>query len=89
MIHSNVHKARILDDIVDTVGDRFAIGEVFEVLYIYRDVLSFRLPFSPIILEVADEFLLLAVHGDHRMALLLKSLTALMDMLKLEISIRM
>src|SRR6266487_4131544 len=49
---------------------------------------SFRLPLPPIVFEVADQFLLLAIHRDNRITRGFKLLALLLDVPKLGITVR-
>jgi len=51
--------------------------------------LALRLPFAPRILEIAYQFLLFRVHGDHRLTLFQITLCLAVDVFKLLIPVRM
>ncbi len=61
MIDTHVDKATLMDQIVDAIGHRFAISQGMEVIHIHIGMLSFGLPIAPIVLEVPNQFLLLAI----------------------------
>jgi len=75
-------------EVVDPVGNRLAEIFVDEVVHADRDGLSGRLPFSASVLEIADEFLLLRVDGDHGSSACMVLLDSLVDELELRVAIR-
>lgn len=64
MVNAHIHKASVVDQVVDSIRDRFAISQREKVIHIHLRVLSFGLPFSPVVLKMAKQFLLLAVNRD-------------------------
>ena len=62
MIDAHVHKAMLVDQIIDAIGHRFALSQRKKVIHVDAGLLSFCLPFTPIVLKIANEFLLLAIH---------------------------
>ena len=55
----------------------------------HRLGLSCRLPLTPAVLEIPDQFLLLRIHRKPRLAPVLKVLTLLIQILKLRVAVRM
>ncbi len=66
-----VDDAPVLQDVVDPVGDRFPIRQTQKVVDVDRDRLPRGLPLPPVVLEVPEQFLLLAVDRNDRLPLLL------------------
>src|SRR6266568_3748598 len=89
MIEAHVHKATLVDQVIDAIGHRFAIGKRKKVIHIDAGILSCCLPFAPTILKIAKQFLLFAIDRDDRIAVLLKRFAGAVDVVKLGISIRM
>jgi hypothetical protein len=89
MVNASIHKAAFVDQVVDPLRDRFAISQRQKVRHIDLGVLSFGLPFSPVVLKIATQFFLLAVNRDERSASLFKLLARVVDRGKLGIPIRM
>ena len=89
MINSYIDEPLIVNQIVDPIGDRFAIGQRQKVIHIHLGRCPFRLPLGPIVLELAQQFLFLAVHGNDWVPVLLKRLAGGVDVLKLRIAVRM
>lgn len=62
MVNPNIDKPALVDQILDAIGHRFAIGQGKKVVHIDAGVLSFSLPFTPIVLKSANQFLFLTIH---------------------------
>src|SRR6266699_5699090 len=82
-------KPTVVNEVIDPIGDRTAISQRKKVIPIDMGVLSFCLPFRPIILKIANELLFLTIDGDDRIALLLKGATGAVDVFKLGVWIGM
>ena len=68
MVDADADPAFIIGEVVDPIGDRFAELAVEKVMDADRDRLPVRPPFATAILEVADQFLLLGIDRDRRVA---------------------
>jgi hypothetical protein len=89
VVQANVDKSLVMDQIVDPIGDGFAISEGKKVIDIDFPLFALGSPFCPIVLEIPNQFLFLTVHRNDGVALLLKLLALLFDVVKLSISIGM
>src|SRR5437868_1053724 len=87
MINAHIDKTSLVHQIVNPVGHGFPISERDKVIDIHTGILSFCLPFPPIIFEVAKQFFLFTIHRDLRVPLLFELLDLLVDMLKLGIAV--
>ena len=75
--------------VVDAVRDRLARRLAREVVHLHLLRRLRRLPLPAARLEVADQFLLLRVDGDHWLALLQERRGGRVDVLELRVPIRM
>ena len=66
MVGADVHPARVRGQVVDPVWDRLAQYLVGEVVIVDPDRISGGPPFPAAVAVLADQFLLLGVHADHR-----------------------
>jgi len=73
--------------VVDAVGRHFALGLVRKVLRPDALGLPFRFPFLPGILVIADQFLLLGVYRDDRLAAPLERAHPAVDILELRVAV--
>src|SRR3954465_391114 len=89
MIDADIHEAGVVDDVIDAVRSRLAISQVDEVVHVDNSVFPLRLPLPAVVLEIADEFLLLAIDGDNRIASPFESFAGLFDVAELEVAVRM
>lgn len=89
MINTHIDESALVDRVIDSIGQRFAISEGQKVIHIDAGLLSFGLPLPSVVLEGAKQFLLLAIHRDDGMDLLFKLLACAIDVGKLRIPIRM
>lgn len=89
MINAHIDKALLVYQVIDPVGDGFAIGDRAIVVDVHPCLLPFGLPFAPLVLEHSQQFFLLTVHRDGRCLLLLKLLTEGRDVPKLLIAVSM
>src|SRR5512135_1121861 len=64
MIDADVDPAHVPPEVVDAVGDRLANAGVREVVDLHLLRVPLGLPLPTSVLEVADQLLLLGVHGD-------------------------
>ena len=87
MIDADADVALIQAHVVDAVGDRFTELLVLEVVDTHELGLALRSPFPPLVLEVADELLLLGIHADHRPARRDRCLGGLIDVRKLSVAV--
>jgi len=88
VVDADAHPARVAGEVVHPVGDGLAVLLDDEVVNLDRLGAAFGPPLSAGILEVADEFLLLGVHGDDRLPLALKRQDRSVDVPKLRIPVR-
>src|SRR3989441_9184536 len=88
MVNANIDKALIMDQVIHSIRDGFPIGQRQVVVDVNQRLFSFRLPLPPVVLEVSDQFLLLAIHRDDRITCGFKLLTLLLDVPKLGITVR-
>src|SRR6266516_1268128 len=89
MSDANVEKALLVDQVIHPRRDSFPVSKREVVRDVDGRLFSSRLPLSPIVLEIADQFLLLAIHRDNRIACRFKLLALLLDVPKLAITVRM
>src|SRR6266702_121256 len=87
MVKADVDKSVIMGQIVDPIGDGFTVSQGKKVIEIHFPLFSPCLPFCAIVLEIPDEFLFLTIYRNYGIALLLKVLALLFDVVKLSISI--
>src|SRR5579863_6029022 len=90
VIHSHTDPPRVSSKVIDAVGGYLTVlGPTdFEIMNPNLLGLALRLPFAPGILEIAHQFLLFRVYGDHRLTLFQITLCFAIDVLKLLIPIR-
>lgn len=88
MVDPNVDEAAVLQQIIDPIGDRFPISDGEVIIDIDRCLLPSGLPFSPAVLEIPDQLLLLTIDGNDRIALGFKGFAGAID-LKLGIAVCM
>lgn len=88
MIDAHVDEARLMNQIIDPVGDRFAIGKRWEVIAIHARGFPACLPFLTVILKIPKKFLLFAINGNRWVSLFLELFTLFIDILELGITIR-
>ena len=62
MVKAHIDKALILDQIIHAIRDGFPVGQRQVVVDVDRRRFSFGLPLPSVVFEVADQFLLLAIH---------------------------
>src|SRR5215469_5474831 len=89
MVNPHVDEAAILQQIIDPIGDRFAISDGEVIIDVDRRLLPAGLPFSSAVLEIPDEFFLLTIDGNDRLPLGFKSFARAIDVLKLGIPVGM
>src|SRR5665647_890246 len=89
VIDAHTHPALVLAQIEYAIGNDFAQVQIREIMHIHLLGLALGLPLAPSVLELAYEFLLLGVHGYHRLAALLKPLDHCVDVLELSVAIWM
>ena len=64
MIDAHVDEALVVDQIIDAIGHGFAISKRKKIIHLHARLLSFGLPFTPLVLKVAEQFLFLAIDRD-------------------------
>ena len=89
MVNPHADPTFVVDHIVDAIRNRFAQLPVFEVMDANLFGVSPRSPFAPTVGKIPDQFLLFRVHRDNRLALSLKELNLLVNLLKLSVAIGM
>jgi hypothetical protein len=62
MINAHIHETLVMHQIIHPIRKSFPIGERNTVVDVNGGVFFLCLPFSPVVLKIAKEFLLLAVH---------------------------
>ena len=87
MVKAHIDKALIMDQVIHAIRDGFPIGQRQVVVDVDRRLFSFRLPLPPVVLEVSDQFLLLAIHRDDRITYGFKLLALLLDVPELSITV--
>ncbi len=83
MVGADVDPAGVRGDVVDAVGYRPAQHAVGEVVGVDPHRLASRLPFTAVVLERADQLLLLRVHTDHRSTAILVVARLLVEVVEL------
>jgi hypothetical protein len=66
MINAHIDKPTIVNQIVDSIGDRFPISQGKKVIDVHFSGFSFGLPFCSIILEIANQLLFRYCSGSAR-----------------------
>jgi len=89
VIGAHVDPAGVRREIVDPVRDGLAQLGVGEVMDVHRHGITRRPPLAAVVLELADEFLLLGVHADHRLAGVPVITSLLVETVELGIPVRM
>ncbi len=89
MIDAHAHPASVAGDVVDAIRNRTPEFRYDEVVHANLLGRALRLPFAPGILEIADEFLLLRVDRDGRIAGRQRLLDAIVDVVELPVAIGM
>src|SRR6266699_3355784 len=87
MIDADIDKSTLVNQIIHPIRDGLAIGQRKKIIDVHIGLLSFGLPFSPVVLKIAKQFLLLAIDRDDRGTFLLKLLARAIDVSKLSIPI--
>src|SRR5436305_5850753 len=89
MVDAHIDKSPIVHQIIDAIGDSFAICKREVIIHIDGGVLSFGLPLLAVVLEISDQLFLLTIDGNHWIPLGFKGFTATIDLLKLGVSVWM
>src|SRR5713226_7035379 len=89
MVNAHIDKPAVMDQIIDAIRNRFPVCEGAVIIDIHRRLLPFGLPFSPVVLEIANHFFLLPIHRNHGQARCFKGFSCAIDLLKLGVSIGM
>ncbi len=89
VVNAHIHKALILDQIIHPIRHGFPISQREIIVDVDRGLFSFGLPLAPVVLEIPEQFLLLAIDRDDGIAYRFKLLAVLLDVLKLAITVRM
>src|SRR5580658_1867052 len=87
VVDADVDPSFVASDVVDAVRNRLAESLVDEVVHAHRLRLARRAPLLATVGEISDEFLLLGVHGDHRLTGTLKAPRLRVDVLELLVAI--
>ena len=80
------HIARILNRVVDIVGNRDALSQMAEVVHV--DAMWITTPDCTRVLEQSNQFPLLGIHGNHRPTTFQKGLSSALQVLELLLSMR-
>jgi hypothetical protein len=89
MIDPDVDEAAVVHQIIDAIRNGFLVRNGRVIIDIHGRLLSFGLPFSPAVLESADQLFLLTINGNDWLAFGFKSFTGSIDVLKLGIAVGM
>src|SRR5258708_4896640 len=89
VINADIDKTLIMDQIVDSIRNSFAISKGKKIVDIHFRFFPFGLPFGSIVLEIANQLLFLTVDRNDGVALLLKRFALRLDLLKLGVSVGM
>lgn len=89
MVNAHIDEASVVDESIHAIGNGFSVCDGAVIRHINGRVLPFGLPFSPVVFERANEFFLLTVHRNLRLACRFKSFPAAIDLLKLGVSVGM
>src|SRR6266540_5289475 len=87
MVNADVHPSFLASDIIHTVWNCLSGLAIDEVVNENPDRVSNRLPFASVVLEVADQFLLLRVDRDDRIEAREKRRRLRVDVLELRVPI--
>jgi len=87
VINAHTDPAFVPTQIVDAVGDRFALFGDDEIVHAHSLRRPFRAPLSTGILEVPHQLLLLGVHRDDRLTPLLSAVNLVVEVVELRVSI--
>ena len=88
VVDTDTDPAFVAAQVIDSIGDRLALGGDDEVVHLHTLRLSLRSPLAPRILEVADQLFLLRVHRDDRVSLRLMVAHLIIEVGELGIPIR-
>ena len=88
MVHADADPARIGGEIVDPIGNCPAKLLDQEIMHADLLGLALRPPFPSVVLEVADQFLLLRVDADDRQARLEEASPGQLDVAELAVPVR-
>lgn len=86
---ANIHPAFIVGEVKHPLGTGLALVFIGKIIGVHPPRLSVSFPLLARLGKVADSFLLLGIHRNHRLAVALKPLHQAIDMLELGVSIRM
>ena len=62
VVDTHIDKPLVLHQIVDAIRNRFPVGDGAVIIHIHRRVLPFGLPFSAVVLRIANQLFLLPIH---------------------------
>ncbi len=87
IVNADIHPTRVGGKIINSV--RHGAAEVIDQKIVHAHVLRLALgsPFPTGVLEIADQFLLLRVHGDHRLVLGQGRLNRVVDEMELGVAV--
>jgi hypothetical protein len=89
LIDANTHPARVVVQVVDSLGDGMAQLRILKIMYAHPGRLALGMPFPTARFEIPTQFALFRVDREHRLPAFLDSLHLLVDRLKLSIALRM
>src|SRR5665213_675822 len=89
MVDAHTYPALAGGKIIDAAGRGFAKHRVDKIVYPYFHRTAFLLPFLARVPEVADQFLFLGIHTDHRLSCFNRRLYLRVEVMELRIPIRM
>ena len=88
MVDPHIDPALVPSQVVYPIGNGFALSGNQKVMDPHSPRLAHCAPLPPRILEVSDQFLLLGIHGNHRLSIGLVPAHFAVDELKLGIAVR-
>jgi len=89
VVDPDVHPPLIGTDVIHPIRDRLAQLLVLEVVHPHQLRLTLGSPFSPEVLEIADQLLLLGVHADHGLMAIDRALGDRVDVPELRVTVGM
>ncbi len=89
MIDPDTYPSLVGGKIIDAVWRSFAEHRIDKIVYPYFHGTAFFLPLLARVLEVADQFLFLGIHADHRLSCFHCRLHLRVEVMKLRVPVRM
>jgi hypothetical protein len=89
MVGAHVHPPAVSGQVIHPVGHGLAQFLVGKIVGVHLDRIAGRAPFASGVFELADQFFLLGVHADDRIACVLVAADLLVEVAKLRVAIGM